>query len=149
MARRRDADVFNISFLDVMCCGFGAIILLLMITKNSAPVPLEVSEQPREGSVLELQRQLFAIRGETATYNRELNARHEQLSEYEERIARLRRELSDIQGRSQATTERSSVGSILEGRLALARQELTDEMRRLQSQQAELQQTEAVAGVPV
>src|SRR5690554_862646 len=149
MAKRRGADLFNISFLDVMCCGFGAVILLLMITKTSPPAPLEIADEPREGSVLELQRQLFAIRGETDTFNRELNARHEQISQYEERIARLRRELSDIQGRVQTTTERSSVSSVLEGRLALARQELTEEMRRLQSEQAELRQTKAVAGVPV
>src|SRR5690606_39560360 len=130
-----------------MCCGFGAVILLLMITKTATFAPLEISEQPREGSVLELQRQLFAIRGETDTYNRELNAKHEQLSEYEERIARLRRELSSIQGRFEATSQQSSVNSILEGRLAQARQSLTEEMRRLQDQQAEMQQTESVAGV--
>ena len=30
---RRSAEEFSLSFLDVICCGFGAIILLLMITK--------------------------------------------------------------------------------------------------------------------
>ena len=145
--KKREFEVFSISFLDVMSCGFGAIILLLMITKSSAPVPLEVAEVPREGSVLELQRQLFEIRGETNILNRQLNAKHEQLSQYEERIARLRRELSTIQGRYDATEQESSVNDILEGRLALARQELTDEMRRLQVSQAEL--TESVGGIPV
>ena len=68
---RRNTETFNISFLDVMSCGFGAIILLLMITKSSAPTPLEISETPIDGSVLELQRQLFEIRGETNILNRE------------------------------------------------------------------------------
>jgi len=31
--RKRAPEDINLSFLDVICCGFGAIILLLMITK--------------------------------------------------------------------------------------------------------------------
>ena len=94
MARiRRDADSFTMSFLDIMCCGFGAIVLLIMLSKTSEfdaqPSPLEVSETPTSGSVLNLQRQLFALRGETNILNRDLNAKQEQLSEYTERIARL------------------------------------------------------------
>lgn len=149
MIKRRSTESFNISFLDVISCGFGAIILLLMITKSSAPVPLEVADVPIEGSVLELQRQLFAIRGETNILNRDLNAKHEQLSEYEERIARLRRELSTLNGQFNTSSQQSTVNSILEGRLALAQQQLTEEMLRLQANQAELKLTDSIGGVPV
>ncbi len=34
---RRDVEVFSLSFLDVMCCGFGAIILLLVLVKVGEP----------------------------------------------------------------------------------------------------------------
>ena len=146
---RRSTETFNISFLDVMSCGFGAIILLLMITKSSAPTPLEISQTPVEGSVLELQRQLFEIRGETNILNRDLNAKHEQLSQYEERIARLRRELSTLNGQFNATDQQSTVNDILEGQLAIARQQLTDEMRRLQASMDQLQLDDSVGGVPV
>ncbi len=132
-----------------MSCGFGAIILLLIITKSSAPTPLEISEIPREGSVLELQKQLFAIRGETNVLNRELNAKHEQLSQYDERIARLRRELSTLQGRVRASSQDSTVNDILEGQLAIARQDLTAEMRRLQQSLDEQIQTDQIGGIPV
>ena len=37
------------SFLDVICCGFGAIILLLMITKISEPRVLEESARNMQG----------------------------------------------------------------------------------------------------
>ena len=146
---RRETETFNISFLDVMSCGFGAIILLLMITKSSAPTPLEISDTPREGSVLELQRQLFEIRGETNILNRDLNAKHEQLSQYEERIARLRRELSTLRGQFNSTNQQSTVDEILEGQLAIARQELTDEMRRLQANLDQERLDDSVGGVPV
>ncbi|MBT8147220.1 MAG: VWA domain-containing protein, partial [Gammaproteobacteria bacterium] len=82
MRKRRETDSFSVSFLDVMSCGFGAIILLLMITKNATPVIIEYSDLSPEGSVNELREQLFAIRGETTILNRDLNAKQEQLSAY-------------------------------------------------------------------
>ncbi len=149
MAKRSDNDSFNIAFLDVMSCGFGAMILLLMITRVTSPVPLEVTEDSTSGSVMELQEQLFEIRGETNILNRELNAKHEQLSIHEERIARLRRELSSLEDQLSNSSDQSSVNAILEGQLALARQQLTEEMQRLQANQGNLRLTESVGGVPV
>lgn len=132
-----------------MSCGFGAIILLLMITKTSSPTPIEDSETPRAGSLKELQQQLFEIRGETTILNRELNAKHEQLSLHEERIARLRSELNQLQGRYSTLTQETSEEDEERGALAIARQSLTEEMRRLQEQMSEQVDTDAVAGIPV
>ena len=146
---RRTSETFNVSFLDVMSCGFGAIILLIMITKSSTPTTLEISDTPVEGSVLEMQRQLFEIRGETNILNRELNAKHEQISQYDDRIARLRRELSILNGEFNTTSQQSTEDDILQGQMALARQQLTDEMRRLQSNMDQVQLNESVGGVPV
>lgn len=146
---RRATESMSLSFLDVMCCGFGAIILLLVITKTSTIQPLETSDVPAEGAVKELQEQLFEIRGETTVLNRELNAKHEQLSRYDERIARLRQELSDIRGRIDARNNLSAVDETVRGELALARQSLTEEMERLLAQQAEQIDTDSVGGIPV
>lgn len=151
MPRKRDTESFSLSYLDVMCCGFGAIILLLMITRvsESRTEALELSQTPVSGSVLELQRQLFAIRGETNLLNRELNAKHEQLSQYEDRVARLRRELSGLEARFTNTDEQSTDFEEMQGQLALARQALTDEMKRLQERMAAQVASESVGGVPV
>ena len=36
----RDLDIFNLSFLDIISCGFGAVVILVLISSNSAsPVP--------------------------------------------------------------------------------------------------------------
>lgn len=148
MRKNRETDSFSISFLDVMSCGFGAIILLLMITKSAAPVVLEVSEVDPSASVLELQEQLFAIRGETNILNRELNAKQEQLSSYEERVARLRRELAEVQARYQITAESSEETTEILGRLAIAKQALTEEMQRLLAQSSAFTDN-ALAGIPV
>jgi hypothetical protein len=45
MSRRRRSSVegFGLSFLDVICCGFGAIVLLLVLTKIGEPGAIEQS----------------------------------------------------------------------------------------------------------
>ncbi len=37
MKKRRDISVMGLSFLDVISCGFGAIVLLLVLTKADLP----------------------------------------------------------------------------------------------------------------
>jgi hypothetical protein len=140
------------SFLDIMCCGFGAIILLIMLSKTSpeeTQQALEISANPTTGTVLDLQRQLFAIRGETNILNRDLNAKHEQLSDYEQRIARLTRELATLRAQFASSTSETTDLEELQGQLALARQALTDEMKRLQASLASRVDTDSVGGVPV
>ena len=78
MARRkgRAPEEFSMSFLDVICCGFGAIILLLMITKTVEPQIIEASTVNLEGKLAKLTEQVFELRGETKILNRDLNAKH-------------------------------------------------------------------------
>ena len=80
MRQRRASPEFSISFLDVICCGFGAVILLLMITKTVQPQILERSTVQADGRVADLTEQLFEIRGETTVLNRDLKAKQEQVS---------------------------------------------------------------------
>ena len=49
--RRRDIEEIGLSFLDVICCGFGAIILLLMIVKTVQPIVLEQTDLELDGIV--------------------------------------------------------------------------------------------------
>ena len=146
--KHRETDGFTVSFLDVASCGFGAMIILLMITKSSAPVTIEFADVTPEGSITELQEQLFTIRGETTILNREMNAKHEQLSALTERIARLRRDLDDIEGRFQSSRQLSDEVTDEIGRMAIARQTLTDEMERLLANSA-APPDNAIGGVPV
>jgi hypothetical protein len=121
----------TIAFLDVISCGFGAMILLLLITERSNPITLEFSDVQLDQPIAALQQTVFDIRGETQILNRDLNARREQLSAYRERIALLQRELSNVQGRFQTTNQTSDQNVEEENRLAIARQSLSAEMQRL------------------
>jgi len=146
--QRREAEEFSLSFLDVICCGFGAVILLLMITKTVQPQIIEASTVNLEGLVADLQEQLFEIRGETRILNRDLNAKQEQLSEYEERIAILRGQLASAKSRYDSIQVERNSNDIITEQLAIARQSLTEEMKRLLGDQHQAKNN-LIGGIPV
>lgn len=63
--KRRPFSVFTLSFLDVMCCGFGAVVLLFMILKHEAIVKDEVAAVDLSAEVEALQAQIAAVRAST------------------------------------------------------------------------------------
>ena len=131
MIRRRGIEEFSVSFLDVICCGFGAIILLLMVTKTLEPIVLEdsnldLSEQiaAREQAVFEIKGQIEQLRQQIADENAQLQL---SLSQQDD----VQQQLSDILGRFKTMTEASENISSENMQLASARQSLTDEMEQL------------------
>lgn len=148
LKRSRDTESFTVSFLDVASCGFGAMIILLMLAKPSQPSPLELAEAAPAAIISELQEQLFEIRGETRVVNRDLNAKQEQLSSIKERVARLRRDLSDVQGEFQSSKQLSDETTDEIGKLSLAQQSLTAEMQRLAANSS-APENNAIGGIPV
>ena len=67
MPRRRNVEAFSLSFLDCICCGFGAIILLLVLSKIYEPVVIEEAEENLEQLIALLQEELFNLRFQLAT----------------------------------------------------------------------------------
>ncbi len=138
----------SLSFLDTIACGFGAIILLLVITKVFEPVVLEQTDEELDGTVAKLQEELYEIIGETKTLRRDLIVKQDQVSAEKQRVARLRGDLSDILGQFNTTKDNSIVAEEMQGRLASARQKLTEEMQRLAKQQKRVDPS-LIGGVPV
>jgi len=129
--KRKDIQIFSLSFLDCICCGFGAVILLFVLSKFAEPLIIEEVKEDLESKIVRLEEELVEIRGETAILNRDLTAKKEQLSEENIRLARLQGDLSKIKGQFAGSKDTAQVQNIIEGRLARAMQELTKEMRRL------------------
>ena len=103
---RRPFEVFSLSFLDCICCGFGAIILLFVLNKMGEPQALERSRQDLRSLLARLEQELHEIRGETTTLSRQLRGREEQLSKERLKVARLQGDLSSVEGRYQACLQR-------------------------------------------
>lgn len=151
MKRRRNIEIFSLSFLDCVCCGFGALILLLVLSKTAEPIIFEEYTQNLENLLVKLQEELFEIRGETHILNRELVSKKQQVSEETEKIALLQQDLSVILGQYAASKDSSSIQNKIEQQLAAAKQDLSEEMRRLQEElrQPRTELDNTVGGIPV
>ncbi len=142
--RRRGTQEASLAFLDVISCGFGAVVLLLIIARLSNPATLEQAEEDLMAQVQTLTEQLFEVRGETVVLNEELKSRKEQLSDLTERVARLKATLASVEKQQDEIAQSKAVEI---EQLELAVQVLTEEMERLVPQDQYVNQL--IGGIPV
>ena len=145
---RQPIEIFSMSFLDVVSCGFGAIILLLVISKISEPRVIQEIQEDLSGMAARLEEELNEIKGESVSLNRTFRAKQGQLDEIKRNLARLNGDLRKIQGEFSADQAEGKARSLIEKELQEARQELSAEMQRLLSgyQRSE---NAVIGGVPV
>jgi hypothetical protein len=148
MRPRRDINVFSLSFLDCICCAFGAIILLFVLSKFGEPIVIEQTRTDLDAAILRLEEEKHAIRGESLVLERELTAKRLQLTEAKENLARLQGDLSALEGEYAATRQNAEVQNIIEGRMARTLQDLSEEMKRLAARRPPPPST-SVGGIPV
>ena len=86
--KRRETEIFSISFLDCITCGLGSVVLLLVL--SNIRTPIEESQEESKQRILKLQDEMIEIKGERDILNRDLLSRQEQLSDVKDRIARLK-----------------------------------------------------------
>ena len=146
---RRDTETFSMSFLDCICCGFGAIILLLVLNEFGEPIQLEQAKVDLDAQIVRMEKEIFDIRGMALVLERELRARIEQLSEEQKRIARLRGDLSQIQGQHKASADEEDMLKKVTDQLTAARRALIEETRELQGEGLKRVYNQPVAGVPI
>ncbi|MGI9290347.1 MAG: VWA domain-containing protein [Gammaproteobacteria bacterium] len=145
--KTRAVDTFNLSFLDVICCGFGAVILLLVITKIYEPITIEESRVELDALLLALQQELFDVRGETTKLNREFNSLETELATGDQLLASMRAELSRLKGQYDPVGDEDDME--LKGELLAARQSLSEEMRRLLRDYKQSEDDTTVGGISV
>jgi hypothetical protein len=146
--KRRETEIFSISFLDCITCGLGSVVLLLVLSNMRSP-DIEQSQEDMKEQLLKLQDELIDIQGQSDILNRDLKAKQIQLSDEKQRIARLQGDLSDVRGKYKASKQEADVANQLEGRLASAQQTLTEEMKRLLGQGFRRKKDDAIGGIPV
>ena len=103
MARRR-FHVFSMSFLDIISCGFGAVVLFFVIINAQVRLRADVqridllSESTLlEQEVLEGRKDLLQLRGERDTLEDRRAAAIEELRKLRERLAALLAELAEYE----------------------------------------------------
>ncbi len=145
--RNRNIEAFSLSFLDCISCGFGAIILLLVLSKIYEPAILEKTEDDLNQLIALLQEQLFEIRGDTVEATRALGRVQLDTSETRLRLQVLQKELNKVQGQFKLIQTDDPALNLDEGELRAARQRLTEEMLNLRPFRRA--PNDAVGGIPV
>ncbi len=120
----------------------------LIISITVVPTSIEQSEISLDGQLVDMQQKLFSLRGETTVLNRQLDAKHEQLSDEKKRIAILRSDLQRLQGNVIRMAAASSGTDTQLGKLYLALQSLTAEMQRLLGDEHQ-RSNSIIGGIPV
>jgi hypothetical protein len=109
---------------------------------------IEKVQEDYHGVIARLEEELSVIRGETQVLNRELEGKKEQLSDEKVKLARLQGDLSEIEGQFAGSKQDAEVQNKIEGSLARALQELTEEMKRLLKKRPRRVES-SVGGIPV
>ena len=145
--KQRNIEAFSLSFLDCICCGFGAIILLLVLSKIYEPAVFEKTQEDLQQLIALLQEELFEIQGETTVMTRLLSAVRMETSETKLTLSQLQKELDSVQGQFDLLDQDDPILNADEGELKAARQRLSEEMQRLR--RFDRAPDDAIGGIPV
>lgn len=143
---RREADDIGMSFLDTLSAGFGAIILMVMLTRVVTPAVMEVSSRQLHGSVRAMQERVYEMRGEDRVLSAQLTARKRAIEQNEQLLARYEAELARLKANVPDATVPDPGGNVND-KYAVAKQTLTEEMERLLANRKI--RGNAIGGIPV
>ena len=146
---RREIEDTGLAFLAVISCGFGAISLMLVLTKVFEPIVIEESIENLEGYLAALEDDLYDLRGEARDINRGMFRGEDQQEEHLERLNQLNAQLKALQAKHEKTLDKTSIANTIESRLAKAKQSLTDEMAILLADYQKAEDDTKIGGVPV
>lgn len=129
MHRRRTINIFTLSFLDAMACGFGAAVLLFfMIIKNAAPQQLRDMQQDKKAEVTEIELELREGRELLARLQSSLDTTDQRIVETEDLTQKISASLD--------TNERA---------LANARQESEERLKALEQLKSDVKSIDSQA----
>lgn len=129
--RRRQFNVFSLSFLDIMSCGFGAVILFFMII--SAQIAVETQDTVREDSA-EIER----LEARVASSGRQLERIREALAGAIEQRASSRAEAEELSAAVHEAEARMSERQRTEIERREELRRLQEELRQLQAETQQL-----------
>lgn len=103
MAKRRDSNIFSLSFLDIMSCGFGAVILIFIVIQHgSEATPQESNEEllaevrKIEEQVTDESEKLVLLRNTVAEQDSEIATTEEAINLIIEEIKILESQIEEL-----------------------------------------------------
>ena len=151
MRPRKDRNIegVSLSFLDVISCGFGAVILLLVLTRVFDPVTIDPSVTDLNGYLEKLQEELIQLKGETLLLNRTLIRREDQKAEEIDQLTRVTSEQADIEAAISSVSKNDEADEAIREQLAQAKQQMTAELQALLKDYQRAEDDQTIGGIPV
>jgi len=146
--RRRDTEVFSLSFLDAISGGFGAIVMLLVIVKVAEPGAIRDRGTGLAHMATELSSQLPPLDQRLLGLQQQLAQAQAELAQRQRQVAQLAPQAAAASAARAEAVLNARAQSTIEQRLASARQQLTAEMLRLQAVRPRPLDP-AIGGIPV
>ena len=137
------------SFLDVVSCGFGAVTLLLVVSKAYEPTRAEREHSQLKESIATLKLELAELQGEHSELKRLFEPLRTQTRAELKRVRLVRNEVVRAENRFLAARALMDTSRLEEGELQAARQNLTEEMKRLLADYEPNPNDTTVTGIPV
>ena len=147
--RRREMEGIGLSFLDAIFCGFGAILLLFVIARGAEPQLVVRDAETLRAELKVLEEERAELDPRLRMLQAEFDARQAEIGSAERLVARYQDELTNIEGRQRAASDTAAVQNRIRDQLALAQQQLSEEMKRLLAQRREAPPERLVGGIPV
>lgn len=97
-AKRKEITVFSLSFMDCICCGFGAIILLLTLNRGIMPYVIEQESEEQEEILEAREEEIYEIFGQVALLELELVGVKEKVAKANEALASKQKQRSNVRG---------------------------------------------------
>ena len=147
MKKRRNIEAFSLSFLDCICCGFGAIVLLLVLSKIYDPKNINVQAESIELSQ-SLKEQLEELKNESLFVDENLREAKLNTVNLLQELEVLNEELNNVRGEYANSLSKPIELDDNEKDLEEAKQKLSDEIKKLQPDFRRAS-NEAIGGIPV
>ena len=136
---RRNTDIFSLSFLDIIACGFGAIVLLLLIGKPGDPDTALFSESDLLRNLFNLQDEVESLKEDLYESTKEVNSLQVSLEKKTQEEFVTLSEIDSVKKQKAAIKGFNSD-------LSISQQSLTDEMKRILEGN---ERDQEVGGIPV
>jgi hypothetical protein len=100
--RKREFDIFNLSFLDVISCGFGAVVMLVLISKSNDDISIAGKDE-----VKDLLKTVVMLENTISDVSQTISARKSKADQIAKEIERLENAMAQIQTKVKQQAEKT------------------------------------------
>jgi len=105
--RRRSQPGFNLAFLDIMSCGFGAVILLFLMLKHAEVTSPSVEATRLQQDILVRNEQLATVQAQHASLQAMMQSQSGESAELLKKLAQLKASVAALQSSNAASGQKN------------------------------------------